>query len=84
MIRFIETHDFDGIEIDWKWPGGSSGNPNDRQNFALLLKDFRAKFESRYLLGLTISPLTDRIQNSYSLLDINKYINLKNIEKKNL
>ena len=38
IFSFIETHKFDGIEIDWKWPAGPSGSPNDKQNFATLLK----------------------------------------------
>ena len=32
------------------------------------------------ILGMTISPLTDRIQKSYSLLDISRNIDYVNIE----
>jgi GH18 family chitinase len=36
--RFIDTHNFDGIDIDWQYPNGASGGPFDKQNFILLLK----------------------------------------------
>ena len=37
-LDFIREHNFDGIEIDWKWPCGQSGSSNDKQNLPLLLK----------------------------------------------
>ncbi|SNS55578.1 Glycosyl hydrolases family 18 [Micrococcales bacterium KH10] len=44
---------FDGIDIDWEWPGthnGLDGNyvdeANDRQNFKLLLKEFREQLDA--------------------------------------
>ncbi|WP_394835691.1 glycosyl hydrolase family 18 protein [Pendulispora rubella] len=42
---------FDGIDIDWEWPGaeGHAGNhvsPNDKANLALLLAEFRRQLDS--------------------------------------
>jgi hypothetical protein len=37
-LAFIKEHNFDGIEIDWKWPCGQSGSSSDKQNLPLLLK----------------------------------------------
>ena len=41
---------FDGIDLDWEWPGseGNAGNvirPEDRDNFALLLAEFRRQLD---------------------------------------
>ncbi|GAA1502634.1 chitinase [Agromyces terreus] len=40
---------FDGLDIDWEWPvtGGETANarPEDRENFLLLMEEFRAELD---------------------------------------
>lgn len=43
-IDLIETYHFDGIDLDWEYPGYApqGGTPDDKQNFTLLLQEVRA------------------------------------------
>jgi chitinase len=46
-VELIKDYDFDGIDIDWEYPGYSdhSGTPQDKLNFNLLLDEMRLKLD---------------------------------------
>jgi chitinase len=48
-VKFIRTHQLDGIDIDWEYPGlpgnGNPHRPADKQNFTALLKEMRARLD---------------------------------------
>lgn len=67
---------FDGIDIDWEFPGGGGQpynvvDPNDKKNYTLLLAEFRRQLDAigaqtgkRYLLTVAIGAGTDKIENT--------------------
>lgn len=69
-INLIDTYNFDGIDLDWEYPGYAphGGTPADKENFTLLLQDLRQAMDEHslqtgndYLLtscfGVTISHM---------------------------
>jgi chitinase len=47
-VKFVNKYNLDGLDIDWEYPGMTGNNnrfrPEDRQNYTLLLKELRERF----------------------------------------
>lgn len=47
-VEFVERYKLDGVDIDWEYPGqigaGNHFRPVDKQNYTLLLKELRERF----------------------------------------
>lgn len=46
-VKLIDTYDFDGIDIDWEYPGyiDHSGRPEDTINYNLFLQEIRTALD---------------------------------------
>jgi len=53
-IAYAQKYGFDGIDIDWEYPGYISrgGDPNDLANFLALVQEFRATAGAGFLLTM--------------------------------
>lgn len=71
-IHLIQTYNFDGIDIDWEYPGFAShgGTPQDKVNFTLLLQAIRSALDiygqntnKTFLLTACVSANEDKMQD---------------------
>lgn len=53
-VNLLQTYNFDGIDLDWEYPGfvDHNGTPQDFQNFTLLLQEVRTAIDN---YGVTIN-----------------------------
>jgi chitinase len=71
LVKYGEV--FDGVDLDWEYPvsgGLYPGRPEDRENYTLLLQEFRSQMDSlqettgrRYLLTIAGPAAPDTINN---------------------
>ena len=50
VMEFLDRYSLDGLDVDWEYPGmpgaGHAFRSEDKENFTLLLKDLRKRFDS--------------------------------------
>jgi chitinase len=50
VAAFVTRYHLDGLDVDWEYPGmsgdGNTFRPEDKQNYTLLLKELRGRFDT--------------------------------------
>ncbi|KAK4886949.1 hypothetical protein RN001_003220 [Aquatica leii] len=78
-IQFMNTHKFNGFDIDWEYPSQRGGMSFDKANFATLLKEFRQAIGTNYLLTLAVGATASMVDLSYDVLSISSYVDFINV-----
>ncbi len=88
-VEFLERYQLDGLDIDWEYPGmpgaGHTFRPEDKQNYTLLLKELRKRFnhEEKRLhrrLFLTIATGASSQFLAHTEMDqVQKYVDTVNL-----
>ncbi|KAK9503979.1 hypothetical protein O3M35_010428 [Rhynocoris fuscipes] len=88
VVMFLRKHNFDGINLDWQFPGFREGSrEEDFDNYVALVKDLRETFENesmrtnmpRLIVTLSVPSDLEYIENGYDLVNLQRYADFINI-----
>ena len=82
VVQFIETYRFDGLDLDWEYPGSKDrdGRPEDKENFASLVEELSIIFRPRnWLLSAAVPGAVTRIDDGYNVPRLAKVLDFFNV-----
>jgi chitinase len=88
-VEFLDRNHLDGLDIDWEYPGmagaGHTFRPEDKQNYTLLLKELRKRFNReekrlhRKLLLTIATGASSQFLAHTEMKKVQKYVDTVNL-----
>ena len=84
-VQFIEKWGFEGLDLDWEYPkcwqvDCSAGPSSDKENFAALVRELRAAFDSRgWILSAAVSPSKAVMDEGYDIPALSRDLDIINV-----
>ncbi|OWR48578.1 hypothetical protein KGM_206219 [Danaus plexippus plexippus] len=77
VIKFLQTYNFDGLDIMWKYPTTRGGDKQDKDNFVILVKELKEAFSPHdFILTASLSGIKHVMEPAYDLVQLNKYLDM--------
>lgn len=88
VVKFLQAHDLDGLDLDWEYPAFSGvkdgdrrpGRAEDKHDYVTLLKELKEAFKSHgFILTAAVAAGHEQMERSYDMPALSKYLDFINV-----